>query len=735
MNNVTWKDNINPNIDGGFLGIYNSTCNLTNSKIVNNSASIGGAIFTDECSYLTITNSTLENNEALIYGDQFASYPNFIEIEVVNSNDLNPLFVDYQNYTIELKTQTQNFSHYFLNNVSDYGLSTTLILIKLIDNFNQTMVLRDSVKIYWNRDLDITSSFDIYNNTRFITLPKSLITFSDLGQRSDLNLSVHYQGSKMELNLSFVPRFCLPGEYDDSSRNYRCHLCGYGFYSLKQDQNCLVCPSSGLICNGGNIINTTEGYWLENSSIHPIACLNETLRCKGGRLFDQCSKGFSGALCQGCDAQNDYTLSIGNQCKKCSTNLFNMVISYAASWIGSYALELYFLYTLIESNKNFVKMNTGSEESKIKLLKFKQKYYQGIETRLFTNYSQITYIIYIYVQYTFLQLIEYVNNAILAFSLISNPSSQQSSSLECIFLRLGISPDGLVYFKLKYWISMPIIKIFLTIIILALLRLKGKIHNLKNMIITSAIFILMNEQPGLLLNLGKFSSCFLAEATGGPGYVQLDPNISCADPQYERFSKNFAIPAILFWGGVLPIAIFLILYISRHRLDNPEFRIKYGGIINSYRNEVYYWGLVTMIYKLCLLLSLILIQAPSTAFFTGLSITLVYYYLFRSLQPYSSKAFVDLENYSILTFILTLYLLSYSSDGRYSTLLKGCALLIIITNLAMIVYFAKKIIARILENRTLTRKINMDQGDRGISMIEDKSTSLSTSLLSDPEES
>jgi hypothetical protein len=70
-----------------------------------------------------------------------------------------------------------------------------------------------------------------------------------------------------------------------------------------------------------------------------------------------------------------------------------MIFSYAISWLGSYALELYFLYTLIESNKNFVKISTGNEESQSKLLKFKEKYYQGIQTRLFINYSQILYII------------------------------------------------------------------------------------------------------------------------------------------------------------------------------------------------------------------------------------------------------------------------------------------------------------------------------------------------------
>ena len=236
----------------------------------------------------------------------------------------------------------------------------------------------------------------------------------------------------------------------------------------------------------------------------------------------------------------------------------------------------------------------------------------------------------------------------------------------------------------------------------------------------------MNEQPGLLVNLGKFSSCFLTQVTDGVGYVQLDPNISCADPEYIRFSGYFVFPALLFWGGIIPIGIFLMLYVSRRHHDNPEFRIKYGGIINSYRGEVYYWGVVTMLYKLCLLVSLVLIQTPSTAFFTGQSITIAYYLLFRKLHPYTTQEFVDMENYSILTYILTLYLLGYASSGKYEEVLLGCAVLIIITNLSVVIYFAKKIIMRIWWSRKKSKKASFDREVLGISSLEEKSTSMST---------
>jgi len=725
LDNVIWKENGAFSLEGGFLALYNSTCNLKNSAIVNNIGWYVGGIFTDFTSSITIDNSSyLENYEGLS-GKNLGSYPGFIVLETAHTEDYDPLLEKYHNFSFRLMSQTQNHSYYLIEGISQYALDTTKFYIRFLDLFNQTLDLDESVRVYLNSTIDLTFYFE--QVSRGLIIPTSYVNLYGPGVKSELDLTIEFGRSTLFLVIVFIPRECMPGEYE-TTNHFQCQLCGNAFFSLAPHIPCAVCPSTNLRCHGGNVLNVSKDYWVPPNSITTIQCLKDTTRCKGGLLPDQCSPGYSGALCQGCDTQNGYTLSIGNQCKKCSTNLFNMLLSAGASWIGSYALELYFLYTLIVSNKNFVKMNSGNEESKTKLLRFKQKYYQGIQTRLFTNYSQFIYIIYVYVQYTFLQLIGYVNKAILAFSLISNPSSQQSSSLECIFLRLGIPPDELTYFKLKYWIAMPIVKIFLTIIILVLLKLKGKIRNLKNMIITSTIFILMNEQSGILLNLGRFSDCFLTDVVEGPGYVQLDPNIRCDDPKYVSFSRSFVTPAVLFWGVILPVGIFLILYISRHHLDNPEFRIKYGGIINSYRKEVYYWGLVTMLYKLCLLLTLILIETPSTAFFTALTVTLGYYFLFKILHPYSSKEFVNMENYSILTCILTLYLLGYSSSGKYEELLIGCAIMIVVTNLAMVFYFAKKIIARILENRKKA-KHDFDEDVRGISLIEDRNTSLVSSLL------
>jgi len=123
----------------------------------------------------------------------------------------------------------------------------------------------------------------------------------------------------------------------------------------------------------------------------------------------------------------------------------------------------------------------------------------------------------------------YTNRIILAVSVISNPSTQHSSSLQCLFLNLGISADDVTYFQILYWLSLPFVKIFLMIFILTILYLMKKIKQLKNYVIIAIIFILMNEQSGILLNLGKYSSCFLGNETRSAGYVQVDPNINCSD--------------------------------------------------------------------------------------------------------------------------------------------------------------------------------------------------------------
>ena len=118
------------------------------------------------------------------------------------------------------------------------------------------------------------------------------------------------------------------------------------------------------------------------------------------------------------------------------------------------------------------------------------------------------------------------------------------------------------------------------------------------------------------------------------------------------------------WGVILPLTLLIITLLSRDRLNNPDFRLRYGGIINSYRGDMFYWGIITMLYRLFLMISLVSIDSVVTALATASIITFIYYSLFSRIHPYNSEEFNKLEKYSIISYLVTFFFLS--------TLLTGC---------------------------------------------------------------
>src|SRR5262249_48232451 len=138
-------------------------------------------------------------------------------------------------------------------------------------------------------------------------------------------------------------------------------------------------------------------------------------------------------------------------------------------------------------------------------------------------------IILVYAGYSDLQFSDFISQIESSISYFSNPSSKQVSALECLFLQVGVPASQLTFFKMKYWLILPIFKIILTSLIIYFLSKMGKIRNVKTTYLTALLTLITLEQPGLLLNLGRFCTCFLQEINDY-GYVQIDANISCSDP-------------------------------------------------------------------------------------------------------------------------------------------------------------------------------------------------------------
>jgi len=700
---------------GGCL-IFNQTeYSLMNSKFVANFAK-AGAVYSIGAKRNQVENNTYSFNSALLYGPNEATQPVAMKMDFVVSN-IPETLTKYYAYSIS--TDYSNGIYiYLIKNASSTLINNAKLVVYSVDE-------RGNVIFY-----DSSNPPTIKTNDSFIALentPNSTIisgrsiTLDKPGGRTVLNIIQSSPGN-FQVIVEFNLRECMTGEHLE---NGLCKLCDIGFYSLSIDATCSQCNFTHVTCQGGDLLDLEAGYWRAEGSAEIFKCMQDNIsRCKGGTTPRNCEPSYSGALCQSCDYSAGYTLGSGYRCVQCSDKLSMIFLKLVGTFLVGYLYELYSIYTVIQSNTNFIKLFMNQEGPSKKKREFKQKYYLGIQIRLLTSYTQFLFIIFVYIQYTYIDLFSYVNTIqAMGLSLISNPSTQQSSSLECLFLDMGIDPNNVTYYKVLYWLALPFLKIVLTIFIFLVLYSKNKTTDLKSDIWIAILTLIINEQPGILLNLSKLYSCFL-QNLDGVGFAMLDPNISCSDPTYLEFTRKYVLPGIILWGMVIPIGLYIILRSSRDKLSNPEIRKKFGGIINSYNEDSYYWGLMIMLFKLALMLAFCIITTPATAFNVGLVIMIGYYYLFNHLKPYSSKEFTNIEKYSIVSYILTLFLLQLAASGTYADMIVVNAIIILILNVGVLFYILSKIIGDWRKSRRnavrtdLSESFLIEEDTRGISMIE-----------------
>ena len=59
----------------------------------------------------------------------------------------------------------------------------------------------------------------------------------------------------------------------------------------------------------------------------------------------------------------------------------------------------------------------------------------------------------------------------------------------------------------------------------------------------------------------------------------------------------FAIFSVVFYLVGLPLGTFVVLFLNRKRLDQPQIESKYGDLYRQYDNEWYFWECLLMIQK------------------------------------------------------------------------------------------------------------------------------------------
>ena len=144
-----------------------------------------------------------------------------------------------------------------------------------------------------------------------------------------------------------------------------------------------------------------------------------------------------------------------------------------------------------------------------------------------------------------------------------------------------------------------------------------------------------------------------------------DLNVICWKSEHVSYSLFVALPSLVIWGFGIPLIAWLILARNKNELGNLYTREKYGFLYNGYKKKYYFWEIVNMYRKTSIIfISVFLgIAGVITQAFVVFLVLIIFLYLNVKIKPYAFEDLNDMETFSILTSMITVYCgLYYLSD-------------------------------------------------------------------------
>ena len=680
---------------GGALLIYNSTVYIIDSKFVDNSAELGGdAIYLGGLSERDIHTTNVTFKKAKNSHHRNIGYePNALNISFVY-NQSNNMVVNFGIIRVG------DFWHTFIKNISSEELSGGYLRLDFVDDYENSAV--DFSKSYdgtfivkGNLDYHISTTFNAQiqpsNGTSQNISLSNLFIAGNAYSQINLVLSYHSDRYSNDIPIEIILRPCMSGEYNDS---VTCVSCPLGAYSFQPDQNCTKCPTNAT-CVRQSQICPNVGFWnsRRNSTVihacRPGRCLNEQ-DCLN------CASGYAGPLCEGCDFGNSYVENGYLKCGICEDP--NMSLVYTILFAVAYFLyQLFSIYILYAASGKTPK--PGREF--LTLRKVERSYY----TKSFLTYTQLMSILYMHSD-------ELYNSLGLAPQL-GNPSALITYGTQCSLIALGVQSADFLYSQTLFQIIYPVVQFVTISFVVAITTLIKRDIDYKKIIATTALYLILGNQPGIVNSLGLFLSCRTLDDLGF-SFITAHPNWKCDTEQYVTFAHSFVIPSLGIWCGVVPILLFLVLYTNRQDFGEDKAKSSLAVLTSGLQKECYFWGIVLMALKLCLSFLVFSLQQKSqTQIFLSLVLLWTYQSSVRLLKPYKNPSFntfqIVLMNLIMFNIIVTQYLLDPSNGTtipRISILANGIA------NGAVLLFMSWKILSlsylnilSFIERRIMKRKI------------------------------
>ena len=487
-------------------------------------------------------------------------------------------------------------------------------------------------------------------------------------------------GAHVYFKMHFQLRGCQIGEINSTTKGV-CTKCEPDSFSLRTtDTKCHECPN-GFKCLGGSELILKKGFWrLDNSSDQAYAChrpevCNNVLNTSFGDSI--CSEGYAGPKCLGCDLKNFYRPASGMTCTKCWTSWVT-ILALIGLILGLLLFEIWFIWKMRAVSNALLVENRFNKE-------FIEKITKGGYLLIFLQYAQILAII----KNIPSSAIQSVQNLIP----ITNPYQIVLSTVDCACRYLGISEDDVYYWKLGVVGGLPFLKILLFAGIGGIVKYFHPSYHFKSFIAIICIGITLIEQPGIIYVMISIFSCQPLDPqdpTAGPSYLTIAPNVTCGTPRFYLFRYFVALPLLIFWGVLIPLAFFFILFKNRLRLKERKFAVYFGSTYSSFTRKHYMWAQVQMLITIAMTVLSQVGTMDHTARGLTIVICLVLYFLYlKAAKPYR---FADLYKADLIAtsiYIVTTYFAVYGAVSE-AWLNHTIGVLVLILNLCFIIFMVVK---------------------------------------------
>ncbi|CAD8189309.1 unnamed protein product [Paramecium octaurelia] len=584
-----------------------------------------------------------------LYNPKQQKYQNYIyDIKILFKNSMNELLINFQNSTCNIEQQTYDASEKSIESIKISKMQ-----------FNQDI-----------KGFDLGSlQFDIdpYNQENKI---QEILAYCNTSYQDDL------LAYRMRVN-SFM---CQLGEFYIYSG---CQICQplQGFYSVTYNTTkCSIFDKNKFDAITSNKIQLKPGFWRPNQISDDIElCFKNPTYCEGGWTFgnDLCSQGHIGGLCEECDRYN--IRGAGSffkdqkqlECKQCQ-EFSRLLLTFFLISIWAILSTLLTIRSIEKSNQLFAQLKVRQKFVEI-LFKLNQDH-ESILLKLFLNYLWVFSLIFTFnIRFSF--SLNFIKQS-------SDTSYFMANYFECILAEIqGVE---LIYSRILIMFLLMVAQIIIIYIGFKVVSVITK-TKFRMRIISITILYLYIQNYASLIN--QLFSILAVRKISNLDYISGDVSLIYGTNSHISWIQGFAIPGSTLIGLIIPLLLFLILYLNRKNHNKIIFRRHVGYLFNEYTQYNYFWEMIKLWKKTIIIIILIYFETEIFLKATLLGLCLLFYQLIAQ----NSKPFIlqklnllDVQSSqccSIAIFFATVkYICEQSEQQNSSALIQG---FIVITSIIL----------------------------------------------------